>query len=271
MLDILIPTAFIAGLGLICAVLLVLAAKFMSVKEDERIPKVRACLPGANCGACGYTGCDGYAKALVEDENVKCNLCIPGGDATAKQLSEVLGKEFEDVVEMVAFVSCNGNCKATHQRFEYIGVETCKAANMYYSGSNSCSYGCIGLGDCAKVCPQDAICLEGGIALVKSELCIGCGLCAKTCPHGIISLIPDVEKTLVVCSSHDKGALTRKTCTNGCIGCGKCQKTCKYDAIKVKNNLATIDYEKCISCGECAEVCPVGCIHMKSILGAHKN
>ena len=29
------------------------------------IAKVRALLPGINCGACGYAGCDAFAEAVV--------------------------------------------------------------------------------------------------------------------------------------------------------------------------------------------------------------
>lgn len=268
---ILIAAAIVAGLGLVCAIVLVLAAKFMAVKEDERFPKARECLPGANCGACGFPGCDGYAKALLEDESLKCNLCIPGADAVSKQLSDILGREYEDVVEMVAFVKCNGNCSATKERFEYTGVKTCEAANMFYGGSGSCSYGCIGIGDCAKACPQNAICLDSGVAYVDTRACIGCGICVRTCPHHLIELIPDVHKTIVMCQSHDKGAVTRKICTNGCIGCGKCQRTCPNGAIQVVNNLAVIDYEKCVNCGACREVCPVHCIIETDISGAHRQ
>ena len=49
----------VTAIGIICAVMLVVAAKFMSVPENEKVKKIRECLPGANCGACGYTGCDG--------------------------------------------------------------------------------------------------------------------------------------------------------------------------------------------------------------------
>lgn len=270
MTEILIAAALVGGIGLLCAVILVLAAKFMSVPEDERFPAVRECLPGANCGACGYTGCDGYAKALIDDPNVKCNLCVPGGDAAAQKLGAILGKEVEDVVEMVAVVKCDGNCSAVKQRFEYKGVKTCEAANMFYGGSGTCSFGCMGFGDCAAACPQGAICIENGVAVVRSELCIGCGLCTKVCPHHIIEVMPDVNRTLVLCSSHDKGATTRKFCTNGCIGCGKCTRTCPNGAITLVNNLATIDYEKCTNCGACREACPVHCIVEKDISGIHR-
>ena len=67
-MDILIATLIVAAVGLFCAVMLVLAAKFFAVSEDETEKSIRECLPGANCGACGYAGCDGYAKALAEDK-----------------------------------------------------------------------------------------------------------------------------------------------------------------------------------------------------------
>ena len=65
-------------IGIICAVVLVVASRIMAVKEDERLPKIRDCLPGANCGACGFPGCDGYAKALCEKPDTAVNLCVPG-------------------------------------------------------------------------------------------------------------------------------------------------------------------------------------------------
>ena len=92
------------------------------------------------------------------------------------------------------------------------------------------------------------------------DVCIGCGLCAETCPKKIISLMPQVSTTAVMCSSEDKGAVARKACTNACIGCKKCELNCPHDAIKVENNLAKIDYSKCTGCGKCVEVCPTHCI-----------
>ena len=48
-------------LGAIFGGLLAFAAKIFHVDEDERIGQVRECLAGANCGGCGYAGCDAYA------------------------------------------------------------------------------------------------------------------------------------------------------------------------------------------------------------------
>ncbi len=257
---ILIAVIPVAIIGILCAAMLVVASKVMAVKEDERFPAVRECLPGANCGACGYAGCDGYAKALCEDNSVPANLCVPGGASCAKELSEMLGVEFEDVAAQVAVVHCLGDCSATEDMVDYRGMESCAAAKMIFGGKGKCGFGCLGLGDCAKACPEEAICINDGIARVYTPNCVGCGICVKTCPNNIIALHKAVRSTVVSCNNKDKGAVTRKACSSGCIGCKRCEKACEYDAIKVTNNLAAIDYEKCTNCGACAEVCTTKCI-----------
>ncbi len=257
--DVLIAFSVVAGLGLIAAVLLALASHFLHVKEDETYLNVRACLPGVNCGACGYAGCDDYAKAVAEG-NAKTNLCIPGADAVSKEISNILGTEFQDVVEMVAFVRCNGNVNATSKNNVYDGIVSCAAASMIYGGPNACNYGCLGCGDCAKACPSGAICVMDGIARINREICTGCGLCVETCPKDIIEIIPQTATVAVLCSSKDKGGVARKKCANACIGCKKCEINCPEKAIAVENNLASIDYSKCTGCGLCAENCPTNCI-----------
>ena len=144
-------------------------------------------------------------------------------------------------------------------------MESCAAAKLTYGGAGSCTYGCIGLGDCAKACPQEAICIEQGIAHVDPRACVGCGICAKTCPNHLISLVPDVKKVVVACSNQEKGAVTRKLCEIGCIGCKKCERVCPEGAIQVVNSVAVIDYSKCIGCGKCAETCTTGCIRLTDL------
>ncbi len=257
-------------IGLICAAVLVTASKIMAVKENEKIPKIRECLPGANCGACGFAGCDGYAKALAETEGTPTNLCVPGGDSVSRKISELLGVEFEDVIEKVAVVHCSGDCRFTQDRVEYSGIESCAAAKLIFSSKGECSYGCMGLGDCAKACPNNAVCIESGIARINTKQCVGCGLCVKACPNTVISLMDDVERAVVACNNKDKGAQTRKACKSGCIGCKKCEKVCPSGAIKVVNNLAQIDYSKCPDCedfGICARECTTGCIVISDFTG----
>ena len=270
MSPVLLAIISVTAIGLICAVVLAVASHFMGVPVNEKEVAIRECLPGANCGACGFTGCDGYAKALAEKEGIKTNLCVPGADAVAKKIADVLGVESEDVIEQVAFVHCAGDCYNHKQKHIYEGISSCRAAQMLYGGKGMCSHGCLGLGDCASVCPQDAICIENGIAHVDTRKCVGCGLCAKACPNHIIELFPDVTRVVVTCSNREKGASVRKKCSAGCIGCGLCARNCPQGAISVVNNLAVIDYEKCIGCGVCREKCPTHAIRFADFSGSHR-
>ncbi len=260
MIDVLIAFAVVTAVGLLAGVALALISKFFGVEGDKRIKEIRECLPGVNCGACGYKGCDDYAEALAKGE-AKPNLCVPGAKDTADALSELLGIEIEPPRDVVAFVHCNGHCDATETRAVYEGVSSCQAAAQLYGGPEACRFGCMGFGDCASACPVRAICIDDGIAHVNVDLCIGCGLCTETCPKHIISLVPRDVGTVVMCNSRDKGADARRACKNACIGCKRCEKTCPEGAISVKDDLAVIDYDKCTGCGACVAACPMGCLH----------
>ena len=271
-MEILVALAVLAVVALICAIVLTVSATFFAVKENEKVVAVRDCLPGANCGACGFSGCDGYAKALGEGQTDNPSLCTPGGADVAAQLAEIMGLAAGEVETKVAYVACNGACKPEQRKYVYDGIKTCKAAKLNYAGDRDCSFACLGYGDCVAVCPHNAIVInpETGLADIDPRLCIGCGLCEKTCPNHVIHIVSDKTRVVVKCSSHDKGAVTNKLCPVGCIGCMKCQKTCPHGAIKVENNLAVIDYSKCTGCGACAEVCPKKCIHIESFTcGTH--
>ncbi len=265
-----IAVAVVGLIGIVCAVVLVVASKYMHVQIDEKEVKIREVLPGANCGACGYAGCDGYAQALAKGETDKTNLCVPGADNVSKQIAEITGLEAGDVVEQVATVRCMGDCGKAKKKSQYKGMESCVAAKMLYGGDGACTYGCLGLGDCAEACPNNAICIENGVAHVNTKLCTGCGLCVKTCPQGIVALMADVDKVVVTCSNKEKGAVVRSKCSHGCIGCKKCEKNCPTGAITVENNVAVIDYSKCIKCDLCAKNCPVGCIMVSDFSGIHR-
>ena len=258
-MNILIAFLVVGGIALLLGVMLALVSHFFFVPEDPTQEKVRACLPGINCGACGYKGCDDYAAAVAKD-GAKPNLCIPGAQAVADQIGAIVGVEAEPFEDVVAFVACNGHCGATQKKADYEGVQTCKAASMLFGGPGSCTYGCLGCGDCAKACPAGAICTEDGIARVDTSRCLGCGVCVRHCPKGIIYMVPQDTEVVVMCSNKDKGADARKACQNACIGCKKCEKNCPHEAIHVVKNLAFIMYSKCTGCGRCVADCPTGCL-----------
>ena len=258
-ISILMPVAVVGGIGMLSGVVLSLAAKFMSVSADERVGIVRGILPGANCGACGFAGCDEYAEKLL-DNSAKTNLCTPGGIVVAKAVSEFLGTDFEGIVEKMAVVRCSGGRSHTGYVMDYQGPATCEACNYLYQGRRSCSHACLGFGDCLSVCQYGAIYLEDGIACIDASLCTACGMCAEACPNHLIVVLPKTARIFVGCHSNDKGAFVRKICTAGCIGCSLCEKKCEYGAISIIDNLASIDPEKCSSCGKCIDICPTGVI-----------
>lgn len=254
------PVVLVVIIGLVLAVVLTIASKVFFVPVDETVANLRAELPGANCGACGFAGCDDYANALGADHSMSTGLCPVGGAAVAAKLAEVLGVEAVAEEPKVAVVHCNGNCDARGELLEWNGINTCKAAKQFFGGMKACSYGCIGLGDCERVCAYDAIHVCNGVSVVDREKCVSCGMCAKECPNHIIDILPKKNLVTVQCSSTAKGAVARKQCDNACIGCMKCTKVCKFEAIKVENNLASIDAEACKNCGLCAKECPTGAI-----------
>lgn len=195
-MEILIPALICFAIAVVCAVILTVASHFFAVKKDEKALAIRECLPGANCGACGFSGCDGYAKALSEGKASETNLCVPGGDKCSREIAEILGVEAGAVIEQVAYVSCNGRCDMP-KKYDYQGPKNCWAANMGYQGDRFCTFACLGYGDCVAACPQDAIVIDNGVARVKPIKCIGCGICVRTCPNGIIRLVDDTVKVVV--------------------------------------------------------------------------
>ena len=254
-MEILIPVLVVLVIGIVLGVGLTLADKFMSVPVDEKQMKIRECLPGANCGACGYSGCDGYAAALAAG-NAEPNKCAPGGENTAKALSEVLGVTVE-AQKKVAFIACGGRPDSVKVNFDYTGLKTCAAATLAGGGPIACEFGCLGYGDCMRACDFGAITLSGGKPIICEDMCVACGKCAKACPKSIISIIPKEEaKVRVNCSNKKKGPAVLKACDVSCIACGMCERSCEFGAIKVVDNLAVIDYTLCTSCGKCKEVCP---------------
>ena len=249
--------AFMGGVGAVFGLGLAFAAKKFAVKTDPKVEAVRDVLPGANCGACGFAGCQGYAEAVVKDPNLSPGLCAPGKADVAALVAKITGKVAPEAVPTVATVFCRGDeCKAS-RRFKYDGVKDCRAAILVAGGDKTCQYGCLGYGTCAKACPFEAIKMgPENLPIIDREKCTACGVCVAACPKSIIHLIPAEKKVHILCSSHDKGPVVKKACEIGCIGCGLCAKGCPEGAISMDNNLAVMDYAKCTHCETCVLLCP---------------
>lgn len=257
--------ASLSVLGLLLAVILYMVAQKFKVEEDPRIDDVEALLPGANCGGCGYAGCRAFAEACVTSESLDSLNCPVGGNAVMQPIGARLGFEIAEKAPMIAVLRCHGSFDNRPRTNYYDGSSSCKVKASLYSGDTGCSYGCLGLADCMKVCKFDAITMDNrrGLPMIDEERCTACGACVKACPKLIIELRnkgPKSRRVYVSCVNKDKGASARKACSVACIGCGKCVKVCSFEAITIENNLAYIDFDKCKLCRKCLDECPTKAI-----------
>jgi Na+-translocating ferredoxin:NAD+ oxidoreductase RNF subunit RnfB len=253
--------ALLAVLGVIFGIALAVVASKFVVKVDPKVDQVRETLPGANCGACGFAGCMGYAEAVVGNPDVAPNLCAPGKSPVAQKIAQITGKSAGAVDPKIARVFCQGGRSKSQRRFIYSGVMDCTAAVLAAGGDKSCDFGCLGYATCMRACPFDAITMSAdSLPLINKEKCTACGKCVAACPKQVIELGLMSKAVVISCHSRDKGIDVKKKCQVGCIACGICVRTCPVDAIKIDNNLARIDHNKCITCGLCVKKCPTNAI-----------
>ena len=260
--DILFSAVLVGGVGLFVGVFLSIASKKFAVETDEREVAVTEALPGANCGACGYSGCAALAAAIVKGE-APTNACVVGQAPVAEEVAKIMGGGAEgETVKKVAFVHCIGDCDNTTDKYDYSGSEN-SCSVMSFSpgkGPKSCAYGCMGYGDCVNVCEFGAISIVNGIAHVDPEKCVDCRKCMKACPKKLISEVPYDKAVAIGCANPDRGKPVIDACKLGCIACTKCVQTCPKGAIEMQGNTPVIDYEKCVKCGLCKKNCPRKCI-----------
>lgn len=257
-LQVFIPALILLVLAMLFAIALAYLGKKLAVSRDERIDRVRDCLSGANCGACGYAGCDGFATALVEGK-AELSSCNATSKEKKEEIAEILG--LTDTGEATKVVVCCHGGQDAKDKYDYVGYGDCRSMELLAGGRKQCAWGCLGTGSCVDACQHHAVTVkQKGYSEVSLSKCISCGKCISVCPKKIIKRIPASATYYVACSNHQKGKEVRELCTKGCIACGICVKQCEVGAITIVDNLATIDYTKCINCGKCAAKCPQRCI-----------
>lgn len=257
-LQVFIPALILLVLAMLFAIALAYLGKKLAVSRDERIDQVRDCLSGANCGACGYAGCDGFATALVEGK-AELSSCNATSKEKKEEIAEILG--LTDTGEATKVVVCCHGGQDAKDKYDYVGYGDCRSMELLAGGRKQCAWGCLGTGSCVDACQHHAVTVkQKGYSEVSLSKCISCGRCISVCPKKIIKRIPASATYYVACSNHQKGKEVRELCSKGCIACGICVKQCEVGAITIVDNLATIDYTKCINCGKCAAKCPQRCI-----------
>jgi Na+-translocating ferredoxin:NAD+ oxidoreductase RNF subunit RnfB len=249
----------VAGLAVIFAVLILIVTKVCHVHEDEKVLKILEHLAGANCGGCGHTGCEDFAKCLACGK-AELNDCKATSNEDKAAIAAIADLPFAAEEATVAVVRCSGGDLAA-DKFDYIGNPGCLNQMVYQGGRKICATACLGGGTCQTVCPVDAVSVrENGIAFVRREICLSCGACINACPKHCIDRIPASAKVYVACRTHCKGKETMSFCKMGCIGCGLCARFCPEHAITMVDNLPIIDYAKCTGCLTCVSKCPRHCI-----------
>ena len=159
----------LAVLALIFGGILGYASIKYKVEADPLVDQIDAKLPQTQCGQCGYPGCRPYAEAIANGDEI--NKCPPGGEATIKELADLMG------VEAVSLDSAHG--EEDVKKVAFIREDEC-----------------IGCTKCIQACPVDAI-LGSSKAMhtVMKDECTGCDLCVEPCPVDCIDMVPIADTT----------------------------------------------------------------------------
>jgi len=242
------------GLGLTCGTALAVASKVFYVEEDSRIVAVEEILPGTNCGGCGYAGCNAAAHAIVSEEAMP-NICVVGKSEVANEIAFFLGVEAGSAEAPISMQTCAGGDRA-ESRYYYMGAKSCHALSALYGGRLVCDIGCLGLGDCLRSCPFDAINMgPAGYPVVIKNKCVGCGRCKKVCPQKIIKIQTIADRLLDFIQSDDALAPCQTACPAEI-------DICRYiDQIKEGNFFEALKIirERNPFPAVCGRVCPAPC------------
>ncbi len=267
-ITVLVPVGVLGLLGVVFALLLGASFRKFAVQVDPRVAKIQSVLPGTNCGACGFAGCQGLAEAIAAGK-AEASGCVAGGNSTAQAVAGILGISLEPKTELVAFVACRAGRSTARMIYQYEGIDNCQAANLLFGGDKACAWGCLGLGSCERACPFDAIHVNSdGLAVVDRTKCTSCARCVAACPRHLIDMVPKSQDVLVACKNRDKGRKAKDVCPIACTACKICEKNCPEKVIPVTDNLAVIDFAGCTQCGTCVEKCPQATI--VSVSGKHE-
>lgn len=187
----------LGGLGFVAALMLSIASKIFYVYVDPRVELVEDCLAGANCGGCGYPGCNAAANAVVAGK-APVSVCVVGGNESAEMVAKVMGLPVEYREPEFSERNCKGGRLYEYNLYYiYDGVRDCRAAFMLGNGPNICEFSCLGYGTCERNCPFDAITMgKDLLPQINYDKCTGCGTCERICPKHVMRMVSESKKIL---------------------------------------------------------------------------
>jgi RnfABCDGE-type electron transport complex B subunit len=253
--------AVMTGLGLFFASVLALAYRFLRVEEDPRLEVVEDLLPGNNCGACGEPGCNAFAGKLIGAQ-VQPGKCTVAGADTLEEIASFLGVDVGGEEKRIARLKCAGGSINARSLCDYQGMGTCRAAVVVDGGALACSWGCLGLGDCAEVCTFNAIVMnDEALPVVEPELCTSCGACVEVCRLDLFVLGPESQHLFVQCNSPLAGDDAVARCTVACDACGRCALDAPEGTVEMVKGLPVVHYDRDLRpTAEATWRCPTGAI-----------
>lgn len=252
---------FMLALGVVLAIVLAIANRRFYVYEDPRIGEVEEMLPKSNCGACGQAGCRAFAEKVVAREVIPAQ-CTVSSPKQRDAIADMLGVDAGEIDKRVARLACAGGRHVAYLRARYSGLDTCRAAAVVGGGGKECAWGCLGLGDCVRVCSFGALSLDRhGLPHVDTAKCTACGDCVGACPKGLFSIHSLKHKLWVACKNEADGDTAEAACEVACTACGRCVSDAKPGVIDLKGNLAVVNYElNDKAARDAIERCPTGAI-----------
>jgi Na+-translocating ferredoxin:NAD+ oxidoreductase subunit B len=252
--------AVLAGVGLFFGLLIAVVTRRMRVWEDPRIDAVTEMLPASNCGACGFPGCRAFAEAAVSGAAEPAGCTVMTADMR-QEVATYLGVDAGEAVKRVARLLCAGGCDVAPLKAGYRGVGSCAAAVAVAGGGKACTWGCLGLADCAVVCDFDAIEMNGAmLPVVDLDRCTACGDCVEACPRDLFTLMPVDHRLIVQCRSLLAGEDATAVCSVACDACGRCAADAP-GVVRMERGLAVVDYAAAALQDPVATArCPTGAI-----------
>jgi Na+-translocating ferredoxin:NAD+ oxidoreductase RNF subunit RnfB len=256
-----IAGSVMAGMGVFLAAVLAFAYKKLYVFEDPRIDQVESMLPNANCGACGCPGCRAFAEKAVAGEIApgKCTVSSPDNVVA---IAAFLGVNAGSEEKRVARLACAGGVHVARDRARYAGLDSCRAAALVAGGGKGCTWGCLGLADCERVCDFNAIRMNAyGLPVVEESKCTACADCVEVCPKALFSIHVVSHRLWVACKNMLNGDAAEAECEVSCTACGRCAVDAAPGVVKILNNLAVVDYSKNhLANMNAIQRCPTGAI-----------